>query len=54
MKTNLYINEGEIGNIIFELDEACAALRLTEDERRFAHDAVVAAWAVELSAREQK
>lgn len=54
MKTNSSITGVEIGNIVFELDEACAALRLTEDERRFAHDAVVAAWAVELSAREQK
>jgi len=31
-------------NIVFELDEACAALRITEDERRFAVAAIVAAW----------
>ena len=33
-----------IANIVFELDEACAALRITEDERRFAVASIVAAW----------
>ena len=54
MKTNSSITGVEIGNIVFELDEACAALKLTEDEHKFAVDAIVAAWEAQLSARKQK
>lgn len=51
MKTKPSITGAEIGNIVFELDEACAALKLTEDEHKFAVDAIVAAWEAQLSAR---
>ena len=44
MKTKPSITGVEIGNIVFELDESCAALKLTEDEHKFAVAAVVAAW----------
>ena len=54
MKTKPSITGVEIGNIVFELDEACAALRLTEDEHKFAVAAIVAAWEAQLSAKKQK
>ena len=54
MKTKSPITGVEIGNIVFELDEACAALRLTEDEHKFAVAAIVAAWEAQLSAKKQK
>lgn len=54
MKTNSSITGVEIGNIVFELDEACAALKLTEDEHKFAVAAVVAAWETQLAAKNQK
>ena len=54
MKTKPSITGVEIGNIVFELDEACAALKLTEDEHKFAVDAIVAAWEAQLSAKNQK
>jgi len=43
MKTKSLITGVEIGNIVFHLDEACAALKITEDERSFAVAAVFAA-----------
>jgi len=51
MNSKSIITGVEIGNIVFELDEACAATRLTEDEHKFAVDAVVAAWKAQLSAK---
>ena len=54
MKTKSPISGVEIGNIVFELNEACAALRLTEDERRFAVDAIVACWSAQLRAKKHK
>ena len=54
MKTNSSITGVEIGNILFELDEACAALKLTEDEHKFAVAAIVATWEAQLSARKVK
>jgi len=47
MKTKSLITGVEIGNIVFHLDEACAALKITEDERSFAVAAVFAAWSKE-------
>jgi hypothetical protein len=43
-KSTITVTGAEIGNIVFELDEACAALRINEDEHKFAVDAIVAAW----------
>ena len=54
MKTKSPISGVEIGNIVFELDEACAALRLTEDEHKFAVAAIVTAWEAQLSAKKTK
>jgi hypothetical protein len=48
MNSKSTITGAEISNIVFELDEACAATRLTEDEHKFAVDAVVAAWKAQL------
>lgn len=54
MNSKSIITGVEIGNIVFELDEACAATRLTEDEHKFAVDAVVAAWKAQLSSKNKK
>jgi hypothetical protein len=54
MNSESIITGVEIGNIVFELDEACAALRITEDEHKFAVDAVVAAWKAQLSSKKVK
>jgi SLT domain-containing protein len=53
-KSIITVTGAEIGNIMFELDEACAALRLTEDEHKFAVDSIVAAWKAQLSAKKVK
>jgi hypothetical protein len=51
MNSKSIITGVEIGNIVFELDEACAALRITEDEHKFAVDSIVAAWESRLSSK---
>ena len=44
MTTKSQITGVQISNIVYELDEALAALKLTEDEHKFAVAAIVAAW----------
>ena len=41
------ISKAQLSNILFELDEACSALRLTEDEYIFSKMALLAAFAKE-------
>jgi hypothetical protein len=53
-KSTITVTGAEIGNIVFELDEACAATRITEDEHKFAVDAIVAAWKAQLSSKKVK
>lgn len=54
MNSKSTLSGAEISNIVFELDEACAATRLTEDEHKFAVDAVVAAWEAQLASKKVK
>ena len=53
-KSIITVTGAEVGNIVFELDEACAATRLTEDEHKFAVDSIVSAWKAQLSSKKVK
>ena len=53
MNSKSIITGVQIGNLVFELDEACAAMRLTEDEHKFAVDSIVAAWESQLAANKE-
>ena len=44
MKNKSLISKAQLSNILFELDEACSDLRLTEDEFEFAKAALLAAF----------
>lgn len=44
MKNKSPISKAQLSNILFELDEACSALRLNEDEFEFAKVALLAAF----------
>ena len=54
MKPKTHITGFQIGTLVFELDEACAAMRLTEDEHKFAVDSIVAAWESQLAANKDR
>ena len=54
MKTKSHITGVQIGNLVFELDEACAAMRLTEDEHKFSVDSIVAAWEAQLATNKDR
>jgi hypothetical protein len=53
-KSIITVTGAEVGNVVFELDEACAATRLTEDEHKFAVYAIIAAWKAQLSSKKVK